>query len=171
MNHTVFDRATLMAELYKSGRTQDEVAAQFGVTRQRVQQLIAKLGVGKADGGKRERSRRRLQVMGTKPAYGHGCSVTEMWTIPKAARRPYIQHRTNARKRGILWEFTLPTWWAVWAASGKFAERRRGGFGMARHGDAGPYAPWNVYICPNSQNIKDYHALRRGRPAAQPGVA
>ena len=167
MNPALIARAKQMVELYRSGQTQEEVAAQFGVTRQRVQQLTAQLGVGKADGGKRERSRRRLRVLAAKPAFGYGCSVAEMRVIPKEARRPYCQHRTNARKRGIEWCFTLPEWWAVWVASEKFSQRRRGGYGMARRGDVGPYAAWNIYICPNSQNIKDYHVLRKERADQQ----
>lgn len=69
--------------------------------------------------------------------------------------RKYDQHRRNAGKRSVPWEFTLESWCRKWIESGKWAERGSGKYAMARNGDVGPYSPTNVDIIPNAQNIKD----------------
>ncbi len=60
----------------------------------------------------------------------------------------YARARNNARQRGIEWLFTFDEWLEVWTSSGHYSERGRGPgcYQMARFGDCGPYAPWNVAI-------------------------
>ncbi len=54
----------------------------------------------------------------------------------------------NAKQRGVEWLFTEAEWLDVWKSSGHFEKRGRGPgcYQMARFGDCGPYAPWNVLI-------------------------
>ncbi len=63
-------------------------------------------------------------------------------------RGTYTTARVNAVRRGIEWQFTFDTWWALWDKSGHFAQRGRrvGAYCMARLGDCGPYAPYNCVI-------------------------
>ena len=81
-------------------------------------------------------------------------------------RNRYTTQRKSARERGIGWEFTFETWWAVWDASGKWSQRGRllGEYVMARHGDVGPYSPSNVSIVTNTENVRE----ARTREAAHP---
>jgi len=74
----------------------------------------------------------------------------------------YNGQRHQAAKRGIGWEFTFETWWALWLASGKWERRGlgRGKYCMARTGDVGPYAPTNVRICLNAENAKESYQTR-----------
>lgn len=60
----------------------------------------------------------------------------------------YMRAKNNAVQRGVEWLFDESTWLKVWKASGHFSERGRGPgqYQMARIGDCGPYAPWNVVI-------------------------
>jgi hypothetical protein len=60
----------------------------------------------------------------------------------------YMRARNNALQRGVEWLFTEAEWLEVWKKSGHFAERGRGPgqYQMARKGDCGPYAEWNVAI-------------------------
>ena len=60
----------------------------------------------------------------------------------------YARARNNALQRGVEWLFTFDEWLKVWKDSGHYAERGRGAgcYQMARFGDCGPYAPWNVAI-------------------------
>lgn len=70
----------------------------------------------------------------------------------------YVQQRKNAKSRGLEWNFTFPSWWAVWLESGKWDQRGLGAglYVMARYGDGDtPYNADNVYICTQSQNSKD----------------
>lgn len=81
----------------------------------------------------------------------------------------YYQQQQGAARRGIEWRFTFETWWDFW----RDHYHLRGGAGeqlcMARRGDIGPYAPWNVYKATNAQNIRDYyehsHSVRERREA------
>jgi hypothetical protein len=67
----------------------------------------------------------------------------------------FYAHRQNARKRSIEFLFSFDEWLRVWQESGHLHERgcRRGQYCMARFGDAGPYASWNVKIILHSENI------------------
>lgn len=66
----------------------------------------------------------------------------------------YNIQKQSAKARGIGWNFTFETWWAVWEASGKWEKRgcRAGQYVMGRHGDSGIYEPDNVSIIEASQN-------------------
>lgn len=72
----------------------------------------------------------------------------------------YAMHKKNAEIRGIPWEFTFETWWAVWEDSGKWAERGRGGYMMCRFGDTGPYSPTNVRIDTVVSNARERSRLK-----------
>ncbi|WP_407186703.1 hypothetical protein [Bradyrhizobium centrosematis] len=78
-------------------------------------------------------------------------------------RTDFIEHRVNAKDRGIGFELTFSQWLEIWIASGKVRKRgcRRGQYVMARYGDRGPYAAGNVKIILASENIAE--ALK-GRP-------
>lgn len=73
----------------------------------------------------------------------------------------YIRQRSNARARGIDWEFTFETWWEVWEKSGKWEKRGKKAteYCMSRKFDWGPYSPSNVRIVTNSRNTKECNAL------------
>lgn len=75
--------------------------------------------------------------------------------IPPEARHAYSTQRVKARERGISWGFTLETWWATWRDSGKWLERGKDGYVMARTGDVGPYAPANVRIATMGDNLRE----------------
>jgi hypothetical protein len=79
----------------------------------------------------------------------------------KRQRAAYSAQKRTAKQRGIEWKFTFAEWWAWWQIDNRWANRGMGGskLVMARHGDAGPYNPENVYCATHSQNISD----RKGR--------
>lgn len=82
---------------------------------------------------------------------------------PKGARQKYNEHHRNARQRGILWEFSFESWWAVWAASGKWEKRgkKKGCYVMSRPGDRGPYSPTNVAIIEHADNLREANVRNR----------
>jgi hypothetical protein len=79
----------------------------------------------------------------------------------------YNGQKQSAKARGIEWLFTFETWWEVWERSGKYDKRgcRTGQYVMARHGDTGPYAPWNVSIVEagknNADGMKEYQNKKK----------
>jgi hypothetical protein len=69
----------------------------------------------------------------------------------------YRAQRHQAIKRGIEWHFTFEGWVAWWVEKlgPKWAEKRgrkADEYCMARKGDKGPYAPWNVECQTSREN-------------------
>jgi len=72
----------------------------------------------------------------------------------------FSQQRQNARNRGIGWDIRFVDWWRIWKESGKWPERGKGAYVMARKQDIGPYSPDNVYIC--HQSVNSFDGWREG---------
>lgn len=66
----------------------------------------------------------------------------------------FYQHKTNAERRGVEFNFTFDEWFKMWGDSGKWDERGTGPekYCMARHNDIGPYSIDNVSIQTNKEN-------------------
>lgn len=167
-----------MAEMYKSGKSLEEVGAKYGITRERARQILTAHGIGRMDGGatikcftaindkidaakaQNERTEARIRKTWGFSLADYTAHVAE-YGASSDSDSPmgrYAQHRKNARQRGLGWNFTFAEWWRVWLESGKWGERGRGkqGYVMARWGDGQvPYSVNTVYICTSAQNIKD----------------
>lgn len=74
----------------------------------------------------------------------------------------FRQQRLNAKQRGIGWELPYWEWLQIWQDSGHLHERGVSGgqWVMARHGDRGPYAAYNVKIAHTESNSSE-SACRR----------
>lgn len=177
-------------DAFKSGRTLASLGEEYGVTRERIRQLLDRAGVTGCDGGNfvqrflsvddiRAKNRRQQAEKDKRCLDRYGCSYEQLRPI-KAEQRTaksyetspfgaFRRQRQNARNRGIGWEMTLWQWWSVWQESGLWHQRGPGsGYCMARYGDSGPYSVENVYITTISQNIRDSFlvkpaALRRAK--------
>lgn len=155
-------RSAPMAELYRSGKSLREIGELFGLTRERVRQLISKdFGINRTGGGahitalnkkadKVERQEARCQRL-------YGCSVEQRIHLANiGATRKFRSHRGGAASRGIPFEFNLWQWWMVWQQSGKWESRGKGqGYSMCRKGDVGPYAAGNVFIGLSTNNSSE----------------
>jgi hypothetical protein len=94
----------------------------------------------------------------------------------RRASRAYHAQKRNALKRKdrngnpIAWLFTaLDEWLDLWLKSGKWHQRGkgRGQYVMARFGDIGPYAPWNVEIKLAGENNSEAHKGRSLPPRTE----
>ncbi len=79
---------------------------------------------------------------------------------PKTPKGVYITQRENARRRGIDFLFTFEQWvkwWTKRLGPDWFSKRGRHAneYVMARKGDKGPYAVWNVVCVTASRNCAD----------------
>jgi hypothetical protein len=168
-------RAEEMADLYRLGYTLQQIGEHFGISRERVRQIMtARKGIRAKDGGQTvqaKRTRERKSAEKDAKAYArYGCSysqLSELRRLTKEAtsgggsyyRTPigaFCQQRNNAKLRGIDWSLSLWQWWTIWQDSGLWDKRGRGrdAYVMCRYGDTGGYTLGNVYISTAIHNIK-----------------
>lgn len=155
-----------MAALYTRGETLQEIGTEFGITRERVRQLLAKFfNISRKDGGQSKRSAHKLsrfeERRNAKSQARWGCSWVDYVKL-RTLRKPvqaFGRQKTNAILRGIEWNLTLWQWWTIWQESGHWDDRGVGrGYCMCRKGDQGSYSVDNVYIATGIKNIQDYWA-------------
>jgi len=84
-------------------------------------------------------------------------------------RNKYHVHHGHAKGRGIDWEITYVQWRLIWVRSGHWNERgkKQGQYQIARFGDKGPYAPWNVRIITIGDNIREAKLGKKHTPGAR----
>lgn len=170
------DRAQHFADMFKSGLTLQEIGDQYGLSRERVRQILASVGVTRAQGGEALRARRRREKRDAerdqRTLARYGCTWAQLKEIRAhegAPHRAYFYQRKNSRNRGIPFEMTLWEWWSIWKESGHWHERGRGqGYCMCRKNDEGPYSVDNVFIAPSRVNSS--LAQRRRDPSLPMGV-
>ena len=164
------DRSDEMRALYQQGQTLQQIGEKFGVTRERVRQIIHKhYGMRGQDGGQAEVARKkRREFMKKRDARcirAWGCNYRDYQTILKHPDQPtlaFSMQKRNARERGIGWELSLWQWWKIWEQSGHWADRGRGhGYCMCRLNDSGPYAVDNVYVATGAENMRDFWVKKR----------
>ena len=175
MQRPYVDRNTAIAQMYRNGMTLVQIGEVFGVTRERVRQVLKRYyGMSRFDGGMTMRifkeSHDRLSAAeAQKRARDErhfakwGMTVDELAAVSDLPRadnrhplRKFESQRKAAKNRGVEWGLTFKQWWNIWQESGHWHERGRGkGYCMARHGDTGGYTEDNVYICTIGQNFSD----------------
>lgn len=125
-------RSQHMAILYKRGATLEEIGLQYGVTRERVRQILWKdHGFRGGDGGQTiiaaEAKVRREKKRETRYQKKYGCSWAQYRAILRAGgTRFYTELKRNTSRDGIKLELTLWQWWSIWQESGHYGERGRG---------------------------------------------
>jgi hypothetical protein len=172
-----------MAALYRNGATLQQIGDRYGVTRERVRQILAKHhSIDARHGGQRVTSRRRAISYAARRDAKYlvkcGCSFAqhkELLEIGRSLMREgvprgrtpvgaFITQRNNARRCGYSWKLTLWDWWTVWQKSGHWNERGRGhGYWMARRDKAWPFSVENVFIAKGDDSWSEVPATyRRG---------
>jgi hypothetical protein len=161
-------RSEEILSLYKSGASQAEIGEKYRVSRQRVQQILSKIGISYRQGGRAERVRQAaISVANERAAkflQKHGMTevrfnqlnelVSSNGMTPHYA---FMEQRRNAMSRGVGWKLNFADWWSVWEESGKWMKRGiyRGEYVMSRPGDTGPYELGNVLIVTNGDNVRE----------------
>lgn len=185
MSNTYHERRLRAAiEMFKKGNTLNEIGAVFGITRERVRQILKKAGVASYQGGaslrillKAERDRQeKIAASQKRESWARrtfGCSFDQYealghWNDSKSPAGVYYAAVRNAKRRGIGWDFTLPEWWAVWKQSGGWSfrgsphqKKNKGRFVMSRYGDSGPYSAENVRIVKWEDNVREARFMEK----------
>lgn len=145
----------LICEAYKSGKTLREVAVIYGISRERVRQILEENGLNGRDGGIHSRLEKKKQAAERKFFEKYGCSKQKFEEVKghykeksKSPWHAYKSQRRNAKSRGVEWNINFWDWWCLWEESGKWESRGRGNdhYCMCRKGDEGDYSKGNVYI-------------------------
>jgi len=170
------ERAIQVCDLYQAGYTLQEIGEFYGLSRERIRQILKSSGLVGRDGGQAQVARRRrytkaivqLDYRNTRSMAVYGCDWETLLllnegkgpSVKGCCARGYMEQQRNARLRGVEWDLTFPQWMTVWLESGKLSERGRahGKYVMGRLNDYGPYAPWNVYITTFANNVAEYQA-------------
>lgn len=138
---------------FESGELMTEISARCGVSCAAVEKVISKYGAS-VELHRAASFEIRNQV---------AISDFESTEEARSALSRFFEQRSRARQRGIAWDFTFSEWWKVWRESGKWNLRGRGidAYVMARTGDVGPYAAWNVRIDTSRNNLSEARSIRR----------
>lgn len=165
-------RSERMAALFRAGSTLSEIGVEYGITRERVRQLLKRdFGITRKDGGGRLKAEKNRSLKAAKRDADcisrRGCTWDQYVEL-RRMRKPlaaFLRQKGNAGWRGIEWNLTLWQWWTIWQESGHWNERGRGqGYVMCRVGDAGPYAVGNVFIAPARENTSKQPRKTSGLP-------
>ncbi|WP_447881015.1 hypothetical protein [Serratia fonticola] len=140
---------------YQSGKVLRELSFKFGVSMERIRQILKENGVSSKEGGASARMAKRKAAIQKKHIKKYGCTREQLEEIgchhSKKAKSPlhaFLAQRRHASSRGVEWKLSFWDWWLIWQNSGKWESRGRGedGFCMCRKGDEGAYEKGNVYI-------------------------
>lgn len=156
------DRDANMRAMYEAGLTLQQIGGRYGLTRERVRQILRRIGVQPDAGGQAKRSAMRRaareHALDVKYMNLHGVDFATLKRLRAiGATRAWREQRINATNRGIGWQLTLGQWWAIWESSGKWDQRGRGRgrYCLARYADRGDYVPGNVWVCEFTENCRE----------------
>lgn len=158
-----------LVKRYRAGETLQQIADTYGVSRERVRQLLDRMGVRAQEGGQAYRTKRKKKANSLKRErrflrkYGMTREqFREVETnVDECGGTPYLRFREqkgSAHTRGIEWNLTFGEWWSLWEASGQWSKRGRGKgrYVMSRPGDTGPYELGNVAIVQSQENNREF---------------
>ena len=177
-NTTQSERSIAMCAMYQQGLTLQKIADQYGVTRERVRQVVSKAGQARAG------VRMRQRVAAAKSATADrafASRIDQKWGVELDLWRElrasgvigaFETQRQNSKRRGIAWGLTFAEWYSIWQASGKLHLRGKGigRYCMSRIKDEGGYELGNVHVQLSTKNSQDAVAKWRGKEKAIRGV-
>ncbi len=170
--------AIRMAGMLAQGMTLQRIGDHFGLTRERVRQLVTKLG---AEDSRRAFLRAIKADEAQNKAAAFEARIRAKWAVSvdvwrqcraDGVVRMFEQQRKHAAMRGIEWGLTFGQWLAIWQASGKLDQRGRGKgrYCMSRIKDTGGYVLGNVHIQTTVENSREAVAKWTGKVKANRGV-
>jgi hypothetical protein len=171
------ERNARMVPMYRQGVTLQKIGDTFGLTRERVRQLLRQQGVIGADGGAHVAAQAKADAAKAKQdaryLTRHGLTFDEYKKALKAGLvYSYRNQHRAALARGIEWDLPLAQWLGVWNSSGHLEQRGKGKgkYVMSRIKDTGGYVVGNVHIQLATDNSTEAVEKWRGKEKANRGV-
>lgn len=164
------ERDAAICTRYLKGETLRAIGERFGLSYEGVRRIVTKAGLTKHNAGLAARNAAKAAPE-TPPACEriYGCSMDQLARIGVEERQAFLQHRKNARRHGVDWRLSLPEWYAVWRASGKWDRRGQGPrkYGMTRIDLDDAVELGNVQIVSNREAVRRarLRAGQKKRPA------
>lgn len=146
------ERDSSMAAQYRSGAVLKDIATPYGLTRERVRQIVRKAGLTAQDGGICVRVQKSTAIETALKDHSsrirRGCSFADYKKLRGAGvTYHFTVFRKNCDVHNIELQLNLWQWWQIWEASGHWDERGRGrGYQMRRINKHGPYSLDNTVI-------------------------
>ena len=164
-------RDAIICRRYLAGDTLTAIGESLRLSVEGVRKIARRYGLDKTNAGL---AVRRLSSprprKNTRPAWErvYGCSLLELSDATPEERMVFLQHRTNARRKGIDWALNLAQWVEVWRRSGKWERRGQGPkkYGMTRIDPSRGLVLGNVRICRNLlalQRARRRHGIQAGK--------
>jgi hypothetical protein len=168
---------------FRDGQTMQSIADIYGLSRERIRQILDKRGLIFKDGGKHVQAQRSAAVKLNRRAskrnlmtlHYYGCSHAEALAInggkpistPDYPVWTFRESRRQAVSVGYEWDISIKDWWAIWQASGKWEQRGRKAesYALFRKDNQGPFSADNLEVVTFSQGISHLRKceIARGR--------
>ena len=121
---------------YSAGESLQAIGSDYGVTRERVRQLLSKRGINKTNGGFLKRAKDKAAACRSEKKFRrderaiktYGCTYSEVkrlndGLLPSDTRGialAFVRKRINARRKdkSLIWTLTFPEFVALWEQSG-----------------------------------------------------
>lgn len=153
-----------MKRRFLEGATLNEIGMVYGITRERVRQILVRLGIESFDGGAAVRwEKLKLQKLENEIANcmaRYGCTPDEYRELRRLGREmikngvprdktpigAYRNRMHNCTQYGIPFDLTLWQFWTIWKESGHWNDRGQGNYGLCRKDTAKGFTIDNVFI-------------------------
>jgi len=150
-------RNILIVRRYQEGLTHAELAAQHGVDRSRIKQILESYGIDLTEGGFRVKNKKRQksQIAAREKACQemYGVNLTEkaeLDTLLSRKTRPvstyYVQHRFRMKRKGFRYELSYRDFVYCWLESGQWDNVGRRKAAMALKPRCKVYKADNIMI-------------------------
>lgn len=142
-------RAIDMLARYQRGETLDKIGQSYGVTRERVRQIVKKnFGITGKDGGIRVAAQAKRQKEWEKfnARWEHklGGPYREWFSLPNHIRLKYSAHKRNARKiHNTTWHIKPLEWWGLFKAAGAVPSKM---VWLTRKNNSLPFTVENCFV-------------------------
>lgn len=142
-------RAVAMAEMYTDGgKTYAEIGRTYGVSTERVRQILSRIGIRGVDGAwcihRAKRRAERAASLDERSMLKNGCTYEQWLQIPKKIRSQFSHKRENVINQYGAQAWALTRWEYYTELKQAGVEVSRGGLCMTRIDRNYPFAPGNV---------------------------